>query len=171
MIAPNASYVYNLTDNVTDVYPCEFGFHYMVASGAVWVAFLPFWICRLFGNCWRQCCCCSFDPIVIGSTVVDLLKKRCCECRNVNACDLLWLIHCGFHLIWSCIAILWLVDIKTDSALFSDTIVVSGWEVPGSFVDNVIASIVLDFLLAGSEIFHKIRVICRRSHKNEVTKS
>lgn len=158
--------MYNLTDNVTDVYPCEFGFHYLVVSGAVWIALLPFWICGLFGNCWRQCCCCCCDPIVIGSTIVDLLKKCCCECGKVKVCELLWLNHCGFHIIWSCIAILWLVDIRTDSALFSETIVVSGWEVPGSFVDNVVASVILDFVLAGSEVFHRIRVVYR-SHKNE----
>ena len=55
-VAPNSSFVYNTTDNVTDVYPCEFGFHYLVVSGAVWITFLPLWICGLFGNCWRQEC-------------------------------------------------------------------------------------------------------------------
>ena len=71
---PNMSYVYNTTDNVTDVYPCEFGFHYLEVSGSVWLALLPFWICALFGNCWRQCCCCCCDPIVIGSTIIDFIQ-------------------------------------------------------------------------------------------------
>ena len=53
---PPSDYVYNTTDNITDIYPCEFGYHYLVASSAVWIAFLPFWICGLFGNCWRQVC-------------------------------------------------------------------------------------------------------------------
>ena len=53
-VAPNASYVYNTTDEVEDVYPFEFGFYYLVVSSAVWLALLPLWICGLFGNCWRQ---------------------------------------------------------------------------------------------------------------------
>ena len=73
-IAPDKNYTFNSTDDIPDIYPCEFGFHYLVVSGAVWIALLPFWICGLFGNCWRQCCCCCCDPVVICSTVVDLLQ-------------------------------------------------------------------------------------------------
>jgi hypothetical protein len=46
--------VYNTTDDVEDVYPCEFGFYYLVVSSAIWLSLLPLWICGLFGNCWRQ---------------------------------------------------------------------------------------------------------------------
>ena len=45
-------------------YQCEFGFHYLVAGASVWIFFLPFYILTLFGNCWRQCCCCFCDPVV-----------------------------------------------------------------------------------------------------------
>lgn len=45
-------------------YPCEWGFHYLVSGAAVWLAFLPFYITQLLGNCWRQCCCCLCDPLV-----------------------------------------------------------------------------------------------------------
>ena len=45
-------------------YPCEFGFHYLTSGAAVWLAFLPFYITQLLGNCWRQCCCCLCDPLV-----------------------------------------------------------------------------------------------------------
>lgn len=46
-------------------YPCEWGFHYLTSGAAVWLAFLPFYITQLLGNCWRQCCCCLCDPLVI----------------------------------------------------------------------------------------------------------
>ena len=62
----------NAQDNST--YPCEFGFHYLVASSSVWIVFLPFWIMALFGTCWRQCCCCCCDPIVLCGTITDLIK-------------------------------------------------------------------------------------------------
>lgn len=47
-------------------YPCEWGFHYLTSGAAVWLAFLPFYITQLLGNCWRQCCCCLCDPLVIN---------------------------------------------------------------------------------------------------------
>ena len=67
----------NQTDNSTDqVFPCEFGYHYLVASASVWIVFLPFWILSLFGTCWRQCCCCCCDPIVLCASLSDLIKVR-----------------------------------------------------------------------------------------------
>ena len=54
-----------------------------------------------------------------------------------------------------------ITDIRSDTPLFADTILVTGWEVPDSVVDNVLASIILDFILAGSELFHRLRVIYR----------
>jgi len=158
------SYVYNTTDNVTDVYPCEFGFHYLEVSGAVWLALLPFWICALFGNCWRQCCCCCCDPIVIGSTIIDFIQKCCCECGKVRVCEILWLIHCGFHLVWSAIALAWFIGAKTDNPViqFEVHIDVEGWQVPANVLNTVLASIVLDILFAGSEVFHRVRLMLRK---------
>ena len=58
------------TDTNTTVflkeYPCEWGFHYLTSGAAVWLAFLPFYITQLLGNCWRQCCCCLCDPLVMN---------------------------------------------------------------------------------------------------------
>ncbi len=45
-------------------YPCQWAFHYLTSGAAVWLAFLPFYITQLLGNCWRQCCCCLCDPLV-----------------------------------------------------------------------------------------------------------
>ena len=87
---PNSSYRYNTTDNITDVHPCEFGFHYLVASSAVWLVFLPFWIVALLGTCWRQCCCCCCDPLVLCGCIIDLVKRCCCECGRFNCCELIW---------------------------------------------------------------------------------
>ena len=42
-----------------------------------------------------------------------------------------------------------------------DQIKVPGWNVPKPVSNTVIASIVLDFVLAGSELFHRIRVKLR----------
>ena len=58
----------NLDTNTTvflKEYPCEWGFHYLTSGAAVWLAFLPFYITQLLGNCWRQCCCCLCDPLVM----------------------------------------------------------------------------------------------------------
>jgi len=153
----------NSTEEADDdvVYPCEFGFEYLVVSGGVWMALLPWWICGLFGNCWRQCCCCCCDPIVLCSTIADLLQKCCCECGKIKVCEVLWLIHCSFHIIWSLMATIWWLGIKTGTQLLDEVIDVDDWSVPQYILNTVIASIVLDFCLAGSEIFHRIRVKIR----------
>ena len=54
-----------------------------------------------------------------------------------------------------------ITDIRSDTPLFADAILVTGWEVPDSVMDNVLASVILDFILAGSELFHRLRVIYR----------
>eukprot|EP00088_Acartia_fossae_P012643 TRINITY_DN1653_c0_g1_i4.p1 TRINITY_DN1653_c0_g1~~TRINITY_DN1653_c0_g1_i4.p1 ORF type:complete len:387 (-),score=68.67 TRINITY_DN1653_c0_g1_i4:867-2027(-) len=158
LAAPPEDYVYNTTDNITDIYPCEFGYHYLVASSAVWLCILPFWICGLFGTCWRQCCCCCCDPIVLCATASDFLQKCCCECGNFKVCEIMWLVHCSFHIIWSLLALVWWLSLESDVPLLHERIEVKGWEVPRPLINSVIASIVLDFVLAGSELFHRIRV-------------
>lgn len=158
----------NASANSTgSVYPCEFGFEYLQVSGAVWMALLPFWICGLFGNCWRQCCCCCCDPIVLCSTVADLLKKCCCECGKIKVCEILWLVHCSFHIVWSIMAMVWWLGLGRENKLFEETIKVESWTVPQYFINTVIASIVLDFILAGSEIFHRIRIKFRTNSVGE----
>jgi len=150
----DSSYVYNRTDNITDVYPCEYGFHYLVASSAVWICFLPFWISALFGNCWRQCCCCCCDPIVLCGTIIDFIKRCCCECGKFNCCECIWYTHCIFHIIWAGTGIIWLAGLPVGDP----TIEVPGWEVPKVVWDTVVLSVVMDLLLAGSEIFHRVKL-------------
>lgn len=53
---------------------------YLIVGASVWIAFLPFYLFTLFGNCWRQCCCCLCDPIVCCATITDFLKRCLCEC-------------------------------------------------------------------------------------------
>ena len=154
-IAPDKNFTFNSTENIPDIFPCEFGFHYLVVSGAVWIALLPFWICGLFLDCWRQTCGCCCDPVVLFSTVVDLLQRCCCEFGNFKLCEVLWMIHCLFHMVWSVLALVWLIGLQLDQ------IEVLGWSVPKLVSNTVIASIVLDFVLAGSELFHKIWVKLR----------
>ena len=79
---------FNSTDNSTEeVYPCEFGYHYLVSSASVWIFFLPFWILALFTTCWRQCCCCCCDPIVLLGTLTDFIKVRSEESLNQLTCS------------------------------------------------------------------------------------
>ena len=48
--------------------------------------------------------------------------------------------------------------LESDVALLNERVIVKGWEIPRPLINTVIASIVLDFILAGSELFHRIRV-------------
>lgn len=161
---PNdTSYYYNTTDNVTDIYPCEYGFHYLVASSAVWICFLPFWISALFGNCWRQCCCCCCDPIVLCGTIIDFVKRCCCEVGKFNCCEFIWYSHCAFHLIWAATGLVWLAGLPVKSNPY-DQIEVPGWEVPRTVWETVLASVIMDFILAGSEVFHRAKLHYARNN-------
>lgn len=152
----------NATETAPLIYPCQQGFHYLVVSGAVWLTFLPCWICGLFGNCWRQCCCCCCDPVVIGATITDFIKRCCCECGRFNLCSFFWYTLCAFHVIWALTAIVWLVA----------DVVKAGegdWIAPREVCGTVVASVVMDFVLAGSEIFHRIRLLFKKDEtKNDI---
>jgi len=150
----SSEYTYNTTDNVTDVYPCEYGFHYLVASSAVWLCFLPFWITALFGNCWRQCCCCCCDPIVLCGTIIDFVKRCCCEVGNFNCCEFIWYSHCIFHIIWAGTGLVWLAG----QPVGEPPLEVPGWQVPKEVWETVAASVVLDFIIAGSELVHRVKL-------------
>jgi len=163
---PNdTEYYYNSTDNVTDVYPCEYGFHYLVASSSVWICFLPFWISALFGNCWRQCCCCCCDPIVLCGTIIDFVKRCCCECGKFNCCEFIWYSHCIFHLVWATTGLVWLVGLLGENSVYNQ-IDIPGWEVPKTVWETVLASVILDYILAGSEIFHRLKLHQSRNNPN-----
>jgi len=142
------------------IYPCQQGFHYLVVSGAVWLSFLPCWICGLFGNCWRQCCCCCCDPVVIGATITDFIKRCCCECGRFNLCSFFWYTLCAFHVIWAITAIVWLIS---DVAKAGE----GEWVAPREVWGTVVASVVMDFVLAGSEIFHRIRLLFKSDETKE----
>lgn len=157
----SSDYVYNTTDNVTDVWPCEYGFHYLVASSAVWLVFLPFWITALFGNCWRQCCCCCCDPIVLCGTIIDFIKRCCCEVGRFNCCEFVWYSHCLFHLAWACTGLSWL------AGMMPPALAVDGWQVPRTVWETVVASVVMDFLLAGSEVVHRVKLHMARNKAPE----
>lgn len=144
----------NVTDNSTS-YPCEFGYHYLVASSAVWLVFLPAWILALFGTCWRQCCCCCCDPIVLCGTLSDLIKRFCCECGKFNCCELIWYSHCLFHLVWASLGLAWLCGLQVQYKSYDSY---PDWETPQVVWDTALASIVLDFILAGSELIHRIKL-------------
>jgi len=159
----SSDYLYNATNNITDIYPCEFGFHYLVASSAVWICFLPFWITALFGNCWRQCCCCCCDPIVLCGTIIDFTKRCCCECGKFNCCEFIWYSHCLFHLVWASFGFVWLVGAKFDKNPY-DQIDVPGWEVPTFIWETVLASVILDYVLAGSEVIHRLKLHYTRNN-------
>jgi len=160
-IGDSAAELDTFSPNVTNrtepvVYPCQQGFHYLVVSGAVWVTILPCWICGLFGNCWRQCCCCCCDPIVITATIVDFVKRCCCEIGRFNCCSFIWYSFCIFHIVWAITAVVWLAGLTEDRA------VGEGWNLYDKVWGVVVASVVLDLLLAGSEIFHRIRLHQKR---------
>ena len=84
----NTYYVSSEDDNQTVFimdYPCEWGFHYLTSGAAVWLAFLPFYITQLLGNCWRQCCCCLCDPLVNLSRI----------CRGLHLINSYSLFRCA----------------------------------------------------------------------------
>ena len=151
---PDPDYSYNTTDNVTDIYPCEYGFHYLVASSAVWLCFLPFWISALFGNCWRQCCCCCCDPIVLCGTIIDFVKRCCCEVGRFNCCEFVWYSQCLFHLVWAGTGLVWLAGLPVGEP----QVEVPGWRVPREVWETVAVSVVMDLVLAGSEVVHRVKL-------------
>uniref|UniRef100_A0A0K2TH08 Uncharacterized protein n=1 Tax=Lepeophtheirus salmonis TaxID=72036 RepID=A0A0K2TH08_LEPSM len=153
-------YAHNTMTNETTYmisYPCEFGFHYLVSGSTVWLIILPFTILTLFGNCWRQCCCCLCDPIVCVSTIFDFIRRCCCEIKRFNCIDFIWYSFCTFHFIWACCALKWFIQVLyfKDESLNYEVLM------DNTLKDAMISSIVLDLLIPGSEIFHKIRLFIK----------
>jgi len=161
----NVSQVNSSGISFNSSYPCVVGYDYLVTSSAVWLFFLPFWILALFGTCWRQCCCCCCDPIVLCGTLTDLIKRYCCECGKFNFCELIWYSHCTFHLIWASLALSWMIGVRRplddDNEYFKET------NIPENVWDTVLASIILDYILAGSEIIHRIKLHKERNKKTD----
>ncbi|XP_059093915.1 uncharacterized protein LOC131888962 [Tigriopus californicus] len=143
----------NLTTYLVS-YPCEFGFHYLVAGAGVWIFFLPFHILTLFGNCWRQCCCCFCDPVVCFASILDCCKRCLCECGKFSILDIIWYSMCLFHVIWACLGARWLIHTLTGPDQDHEL-----YDYNYELIPTVISAVVLDLLLAGSEIVHKIRIL------------
>jgi len=138
-------------------YPCEWGFHYLTSGAAVWLAFLPFYITQLLGNCWRQCCCCLCDPLVCFACCLDIIKRYLCECGSISFVSLIWHAMCAFQVVWALFAVDWWARL-----LYFSSDDYQHWDPQGDLWKTVLASICLDLLLAGSEIFHKIRLVHRK---------
>jgi len=143
------------------VYPCEYGFEYMVVGAGVWAAFLPFHIFTLLGNCWRQCCCCLCDPLVCCSTICDLFKRYLCECGKFSLLALVWYSMCIFQVGWAASGLYWLVKFSyfdsSENGGNYDFFMENFPSAFGTFLKVTLASIVLDLFLAGSELVHKFR--------------
>ena len=152
---------------MTDVWPCEHGFTYLVASSTVWLVFLPAWITALFGTCWRQCCCCAaifcccLDPVLLAGCGIDIVKRCCCELGKFNFCEFIWYSHCLFHVAWASTGLVWLLDLPLAAPLLE----VPGWQIPDLVWRATLASVVLDLLLAGSEVVHRVRLHRVRLHR------
>lgn len=153
------------TNNTLVEYPCEFGFDYMTVGATIWMIYLPFYIVTLLGNCWRQCCCCLCDPLVCFATICDFFKRCLCECGKFSCIDLVWYTMCTFQVIWGFCGLYWLVDI---SYLKSDRFNFKTYVDPnGELLKNVLASVILDIILAGSELFHKALRIWHQRLNNQ----
>jgi len=169
-IADNAT-LYSMTvisrdesTNETDLlvaYPCEFGFHYTTSGAAVWLAFLPFYITQLLGNCWRQCCCCLCDPLVCFACCLDIIKRYCCECGSFNFVSFIWHSMCAFQVVWGCFGAGWLLQ-----TMFFREDDYQNWDPERRLIETVMASAILDITLAGSELFHKIRLHHKKRETN-----
>jgi len=132
------------TNLTTTQHPCHYGLEYLILSSILWLLFLPAWLAALFGNCWRQCFCCLCDPIVLFGTILDFIKRCCCEVGRFNLCEFVWYSHCATHLALAVSGLVWLSGCP-------DTVTTTVWI-------TVLASVGLDFILAGSEIYHRARL-------------
>jgi len=144
---------FEVVNNGTDlILPCVYGYDYLLLSGFIWLCFLPLWISTLFGNCWRQCFCCFCDPVVFMSTLLDFIKRYLCEYGKYNLCEIIWYSYCIVHLVLAVSGLIWQINCTT----------------PLSFVvrTTVSLSLFLDFLFAGSKLFHRARLHQKRKSQD-----
>ena len=71
-------------------------------------------------------------------------QRCCCEFGRYNLCELVWYSHCAAHLVLATSAVVWLAGCQEN---VSTTV----WL-------TILLSIGLDFILAGSEIYHRMRL-------------
>ncbi len=90
---------------------------------------------------------------VCFATLFDCFKRCCCECGKFSLLGFIWSSVCVFQVAWSVCGLVWLVRALTEpdqDYLLYDPV--------KRLVVTVAASACLDFLVAGSELFHKARL-------------
>ena len=60
---------------------------------------------------------------------------------------------------------MWLVGLLGENSVYNQ-IDIPGWEVPKTVWETVLASVILDYILAGSEIFHRLKLHQSRNNPN-----
>jgi hypothetical protein len=91
------------------------------------------------------------------------MQRCCCEVGKFNCCEFIWYSHCAFHLIWAATGLVWLAGLPVQGNPY-DQIEVPGWEVPRTVWETVLASVIMDFILAGSEVFHRAKLHYARNN-------
>jgi len=91
--------------------------------------------------------------------------KRClCECGKFSCIDLVWYSMCVFQVIWGCCGLYWLVHITYFDKEGDDF---KNYVDPNKkLLKNILASVILDIGLAGSELFHKVLHHVRSKKEN-----
>ena len=75
---------------------------------------------------------------------IDLLQRCCCEFGRVNLCEIVWYSQCVAHIVLALSGLVWLTECD-------QTVSTSVWL-------TVLLSMGLDWLIAGSEVFHRVRL-------------
>ena len=83
-----------------------------------------------------------------------MLQRFCCECGKFNCCEFIWYGHCLFHLVWASRGLAWLAGYPVQYESYE----AGGSAAPGRVWDAVLASVILDLVLAGSELLHRLRL-------------
>jgi hypothetical protein len=91
------------------------------------------------------------------------MQRCCCEIGKFNCCEFIWYSHCAFHLVWAVCGLVWLAWLPVESSPY-EQVDVPGWEVPALVWKTVLASVIMDFTLAGSELFHRVKLHYARNN-------
>ena len=91
---------------------------------------------------------------------IFIFQRFCCECGKFNLCEFIWYAHCIFHLIWATLGLLWLSGMGIEYKKYNSY---PDYEAPDKVWNTVLASIILDYVLAGSEIVHRIKLHMERN--------
>ena len=83
-----------------------------------------------------------------------MLQRFCCECGKFNCCEFIWYGHCLFHLVWASRGPAWRAGYRGQYVSHEG----AGSAAPGRVWDAVLASVILDLVLAGSELLPRLRL-------------